>query len=156
MQEIKFFNNCEFLLKNACLSKEEYHNLEDALFEINEKPFEYGVVSLQEAYMSAETYSNIRKLISFPKDTIIVDCGCGNALHQVFFNDCYKYIGIDSADNFFQISKNAILYKGLVEDILPEICDEGKRLIGISVLCGMCFDGVRDAMYKKFTKVINV
>lgn len=155
-QERKFFNKCRLLLEDACNTQEEYLNLLDAFQFINETPDDYGVVSLQEAMMSAETYHNIRKLILFPKETIVVDCGCGNALQQVFFNDCYKYIGIDSVDNFFSISENAILLKGTVEEILPKIDDEGKRLVGVSVLCGMCFENVKDAMFKKFTKVINI
>ena len=63
----------------------------------------YGLVELFEALMSAETYYNISKLIIFPEKTVVVDCGCNAGIQQVFFKNCYKYIGMDIHEDMVQI-----------------------------------------------------
>jgi hypothetical protein len=144
-----------YLAASACKSGEEKHRLDMALYEID-KEDSYGLLP-GEALLSAKTYHAIRELISFPSDTVIVDCGCCTALQQVFFNDCYKYIGIDIRPSFIKISDNAEFIHGDILEVLPNmVFEEGKRYIGISVLCGSVWSNIGKVIKEKFDKVVIV
>lgn len=77
------------------MNSQEYSIYANFMDKIKNNLEEYGLVSPYEAIMSAERYYNISKLITFPEETIVVDCGCGEGIQQVFFKHCKKYIGID-------------------------------------------------------------
>ena len=144
-----------YLAAKACKSGEEKHRLDMALYEID-KSDRYGLLP-GEALLSAKTYHAIRELISFPSDTVIVDCGCCTALQQVFFNDCYKYIGIDIQPSFIKVSDNAEFIQGDIEDVLSGmVFEEGKRYIGISVLCGSVWLNIGNTIKDKFDRVVIV
>lgn len=116
----------------------------------------YGIIESYEAYMNITQYKSIYDLIYNPKDTIIVDVGCGIGLQQVIFSDCYRYIGIDLHEAE-KICDNAEIYTGSAEDILPTLKLESyKNVYGISVLCGICFENVAEAMKRRFRKLIII
>ena len=133
-EHIRFDNFCELIVRN---------------------PDKYGVVELYESMVSIPTYKTIRDLITFPEETIVVDCGCGNGFQQIIFKDCYKYIGIDLFNHYSKICSNAQFIQGDVCEILPNLeFKENKTVFGISVLCGMCFMNVNKAMRDKFERII--
>lgn len=155
-----FIHNCENLIIQATEGK-EYFKLLKFLEQVDEDiekhglENKYGLCESAEAFMSAEAYYNISKLISFPEETIVVDCGCGEALQQLFFKNCKKYIGIDLKDTQARLCDNAEFIHGDIVKILPDLELKDKS-IGISVLCAMCFEDVNKAMKEKFNKLIIV
>lgn len=127
-------------------------------FNINSDPFYYGLVDFSEALTSMDIYSNIRKLITFPEKTIVVDCGCGLALQQVIFQDCKGYVGIDLNIEGDLICSNCTLIKGDIAKVLNTL-DFGQqnRLLGVSVFCCSCFkDNILTAFKEKFDRLITV
>ena len=159
-RSIKHAYSCENLVIQQ-MNNKEYSLYEKFMDKINESikkdglDTKYGLVSPHEAIMSAQTYYNISKLITFPEETIVVDCGCGEGIQQVFFKHCKKYIGIDWKDTQEVICDNAEFIVGDVADVLPKLELNGRN-IGISVLCGMCFERVNKAMKEKFTDLIII
>lgn len=137
------------------MNSQEYSIYANFMDKIKNNLDEYGLVSPYEAIMSAERYYNISKLITFPEETIVVDCGCGEGIQQVFFKHCKKYIGIDVLNTQEKICSNAEFILGDIRDVLPKLELKGRN-IGISVLCGMCFEGVNKAMKEKFTDLIII
>ena len=112
MNILSEFEENQFLLANACKTADEKARLNHAYLhirrEIDSKPIEVCLYDgVEECICSARTYFHISELICRPQDTVIVDCGCNAGLQQVFFNNCYKYIGVDIIPNFIKISDNA-------------------------------------------------
>ena len=123
---------------------------------VNIEPEWYGLVSFEEGLMSMQTYCSIRNLITFPKETIVVDCGCNLALQQVLFQDCKQYIGIDFHVMSEPMFKNSILIQGDISDILPALKLDGS-VVGVSVLCCSYFKGdVLKVFKEKFDKLITI
>ena len=150
---------CLNLLVEHCKGMHQYKNLLNSLDYIQKHLDKLGLVDEYEAYMSADRYYNILQLISDPEEAIVVDCGCGEGLQQLLFQNCKRYIGIDIKSTPFVLTPNASFYLGNVKDILPRLEAEGEFKNGevycISVLAGMCFLDIKEAMYK-YNKVINV
>ena len=127
-------------------------------FKINSDPFYYGLVDFTEALLSMDTYSNIRKLITFPEKTIVVDCGCGLALQQVMFQDCKGYIGIDTSIESDPMFSGCTLIKGDIGDVLNNLeLGQRNQLLGVSVMCCSCFkDDILEAFKAKFDRMITI
>lgn len=150
---------CLNLLIESCENTKQYSSFLNSISILQRDPSKYGLVDEYEAYMSADRYYNILQLISDPEEAIVVDCGCGEGLQQLLFQNCKKYIGIDIKSTPFVLTSNASFYLGNVKDILPRLEAEGEFRNGevycISVLAGMCFSDIKEAMYR-FNKVINI
>ena len=142
-------------LQVGLLNPKEYYLFNQFCQKIDRHPEKYGVVELYEGMVSIPTYKTIRDLITFPQDTIIVDCGCGNGFQQIIFKDCYKYIGIDLFKHYTKICNNAEFIQGDICEIIPNMeFEENKTVFGISVLCGMCFMNVNKVMRDKFERIV--
>ena len=143
-----------FLIANSC-NEEEYIRVIQAYNTINNNADTYGLIDSSESILSANTYKLIREIISFPEKTIVYDCGCGTAIQQVFFKDCYMYIGIDRLNNFFRICDNARFIHGDILDVVPTMELEPKyRHVAISILCGAIWLDIGKCIKDKFDKVI--
>lgn len=151
------FERNSYLLAKACNPIEKnrlikaYHDIQKEI-EYGGLTNKYGVVEVAEAELSAHTYYSISQSICRLEDKIIVDCGCGQGLQQVFFKNAKKYIGIDTQNTFFKICDNSEFIQGEIEEILPTL--DLKDSIGISVLCAMCFPTVNEAMKKYFNELV--
>lgn len=155
----EFEENC-YLLASACRNNKEKVNLEKAYRLIQEdckspylKNSKFGLVSLEEAMLSAKTYKLISEII--PTYCTIIDCGCGAGLQQVFFNNHKGYIGIDKFSAFVKISRNAKFIKKDIPEALSEM-NTDPTYVGISVLCGSVWPYIGDAMKSKFQKVVII
>ena len=148
-------NRCLNLLVQHCKTEKQYELLVNNLNYLQNNLDKTGLVDVYEAYMSCERYYHISQLILNKKNAVVIDCGCGEGFQQLFFQDCKRYIGIDAVKTQFLLADNASFYLGDVKDILPKLNIDGDTY-GISVLCGMCFDDVRQAMYERFDRVINI
>lgn len=139
----------EYLMASAC-NPDEKNRLTHAYREINKNADDYGLISAEEAILSANTYYNISKL-----EKNVIDVGCHAGLQQVFFD---KYIGIDLVNNFIKIKDDATFIQGDAIEILPKLKDyiKANNLVGISVLCGSVWPPVKQVMCEYFDKVIIV
>ena len=137
MDEIREELEIEQLIANA-LNWTEYNKYQKYIEYISNNLEENSLVDTIEALMSIPEYYHISKLITTPKETIVVDCGCGHGIQQILFKDCYKYIGIDRT-NFYKREKivdNAEFIIGDIDNVLPKLeAEKGYKLFGISVLC---------------------
>ena len=85
-----------------------------------------------------ENYADLEKL---PKDFVIIDLGCNQAMQGTFFQDHKRYIGIDPAvptENRFR-SPNASYaqcsIKEFIDTKLPPMLDKGMDLNKTFVIC---------------------
>lgn len=158
MLDFQHNNHCLNLMVQNCKTVEQYTLLVQHLNELNNRLDQEGLVDVYEAYMSVDRYYTISKLILNKEDIIVVDCGCGHGLQQLFFQDCKRYIGIDVTTFPIMLTDNCTFIKGNVKDVIPRLKEEGRldgEVICISVLAGMCFPEIRDTMYQ-FDRVINI
>lgn len=153
--DIQEFHNSLSLLYSSCKTEEEYELLRNFLKEIDKNPQEYGCADLTESIMNIPIYHGIAQALKWKgKEIVIVDCGCGNAIQQVLFNDFKLYIGIDALDHFEAISSNAVLHWGDIEEELSTIgIDE--NTVGISVFCASYFPNIRKEM-ECFNRVVII
>ena len=160
------YEEYQYLMAKACKTEDEKRALINAYITIMQDiensagcHNKYGLVDVTEAIMSAVQYKAISKLISKPENTIIVDCGCALGLQQVFFNNCYKYIGIDISpeDCFFKICENAEYISGDITNILPSFeFEKGYDYVGISILCGSIWSKVGKCIKENFNKCVII
>ena len=155
MREIKRQLEIENIIVNNC-NEEEYNKYQNYTKYLQEHLEENSLVDAVEALMSIPTYYHISKLITFPKNTIVVDVGCGQAIQQILFKNCYKYIGIDNFNyNNQKIVNNVEFMFGDMNEILPTIHEEkGYDLFGISVCCCSYF-GLEE-FKKKFRYFVSI
>ena len=160
------FEENQYLMAKACRTWSEKRALTNAYITISKEienstgcHNKYGLVDTHEAILSARYYESISKLICRPETAIIVDCGCATGLQQVFFENCYKYIGIDLApkDCFFKICENAEYISGDLLDVLPSFeFEKHYNYIGISVLCGSIWQNVGKVIKETFRECIII
>ena len=158
MSDFQHENKCLNILVQHCRTQEQYGRMLNYLCTMQKDPKNFGLVGAYEAYMSTDRYYNISQLISDRETAVVVDCGCGEGLQQLLFQDCKRYIGIDIVSTPILLTDNALFYQGNVKDVLPSLEEKGVLkgdVYCISVLAGMCFPDIREAMYK-YNKVINV
>ena len=156
MNEIKRQLEIENIIVNNC-NEEEYNKYQNYITYLQEHLEENSLVDVAEALMSIPTYYHISKLITFPEKTIVVDVGCGQAIQQILFKNCYKYIGIDNFNyNNQKIVNNVEFMFGNMNKILPTIHEEekGYDLFGVSVLCCSYF-GLEE-FKKKFNRFVSI
>ena len=154
-RDLQEFHSSLALLYSKCKTEEEYQSLRAFLREIDKDSSKYGCADLTEPLMNIPIYNGIAESLKWrAKDTVIIDCGCGNALQQILFNDFKLYIGIDALDHFEAISPNTVLHHGTIEEEL-ECIDIDDSVIGISVFCASCFENIRKEM-EIFNRVIII
>lgn len=147
-----------YLMAKACKNHKEKNKLDSAYRLIQNDidnntidKMKYGLVCVEEAILSAKTYKLISELVN--ENDVIVDCGCGTGLQQVFFSKCKQYIGIDIQDTFIPVVDNAHFIHGDIKEVLNNLkVDE--NYVGISVLCGSVWDEVGKSIRDKFKRVI--
>ena len=153
MREIKRQLEIENIIVNNC-NEEEYNKYQNYTKYLQEHLEENSLVDAVEALMSIPTYYHISKLITFPKNTIVVDVGCGQAIQQILFKNCYKYIGID---NFNYNNQKIVIFFKLKNLIFTQFTiheEKGYDLFGISVCCCSYF-GLEE-FKKKFRYFVSI
>ena len=143
------------LLWSKC-TEEQKQKIYQIRENVRKNPAKYGLVAFEEAVMCLSKYNKIRELVSFPKETRIIDCGCGEGLQQVLFQDCRAYIGIDLNHKPKSLNPNCTFIQGNIKDVLNELTITRKDF-GISVLCcSYSQDDVLDVFKQKFTKFVSI
>ena len=154
--DLKQHHQNMFLLKSACRDFHQECMLEDYIDQLEHEDEFFDEMEL---FLSMERYWHISQLIIQPEYTIIVDCGCGAGIQQLFFQNCKMYIGVDSAFKGRKLADNAVLLKDTVENhlsthVYPTRLDQ--TVIGISVWCAANNESVHKAMIEHFERIISI